>query len=266
MPKLDVDRLEYAILAERADLKRVPMVAAYSNYGTRVEDIPRQFEAAEQRVRDRGLVHPGGVNDRVMELLGVYAHATVEYDLRFSSKKGTELRAAVTKATKTAVRTVVHGDRIILEPVHPNDVIPALVSVLPEHPPARIRPALSIDLADVRAAMADANRQGDDDPRAIEQALRARGANTANFRKMTQLLDGPRLGLGEAGVTIWDDLGKEHRGDQTLRIIDLEQGRTAVYNSGNQRMFAGADVSTFTRVLGELATQTRRAATEALRW
>ncbi|MDA3648238.1 ESX secretion-associated protein EspG [Saccharopolyspora indica] len=265
MPKLDVDRLEYAILAERAGLTRIPMVAAYSHYGTQVQDIPREFNAAEQRVRERGLVNPSGVNDRVMELLGIYAHASVEYDLRFSSQKGSELRAAVTKASKTAVRTVVSGDRIILEPVHPNDLIPALISALPEHQPAKIRPPLSIDLQDVRAAMAEASRQGDD-PRAIEQALRARGVNPANFRKMTQLLEGPRLGLGEAGVTIWDDRGKEHRGDQTIRIIDLQQGRTAVYNSGNQRMFAGADLSTFTRVLGELATHTRRKAAEAARW
>lgn len=264
MPKLDVDRLEYAILAERAGLKRVPVVAAFSHHGTRVRDAPREFDAAEQRVRERGLVHPGGVNDQVLELLEAYSHATVEYDLRFSAQKGTELRAAVTQTAKAAVRTTVHGDRIVLEPVHPRDAIPALVSLLPEHRPARIRPPLSVDLDAVRAAMRDAERQGGD-PRAIEQSLRARGASTVNFRKMTQLLDGPRLGLGELGVTVWDDLGKEHRGEQTMRVIDLEQGRTAVYNSGNQRMFAGADVSTFTRVLGELATETRRAAADA-RW
>jgi ESX secretion-associated protein EspG len=260
VPKLDVDRLEFAILAERARLTRIPMIASYSNYGTPVKDMPREFEAAEQRARDRGLIHPGGVNDRVMELLGIYPHAVIEYDLRFSSKKGAELRASVSKVGKTAVRTVVNGDRIILEPVHPNDVIPALVSVLPEHPPARLRPPLSVDLAEMRAAMAEVNRRGDDDPRAIEQSLRAQGVNVANFRKMTQLLDGPRLGLGEVGVTIWDDRRKEFRGDQTLRIIDLQLGRTAVYNSGTQRMFAGADMSTFTRVLGELATKTQREA------
>ncbi|MBB5153797.1 ESX secretion-associated protein EspG [Saccharopolyspora phatthalungensis] len=260
MPKLDVDRLEFAILAERAGLSRIPMIASYSNYGTTVKDMPREFEAAEQRVRDRGLINPGGVNDRVMELLGIYPHAAVEYDLRFSSNKGTELRVAVSKARKTAVRTVVDGDRIILEPVHPNDVIPALVSVLPEHPPARIRPPLSVDLAEMRAAMTEVRRRGDEDPQAIEHTLRARGVNIASFRKMTQLLDGPRLGLGEVGVTIWDDRRKEFRGDQTLRIIDLQVGRTAVYNSGAQRMFAGADMSTFTRVLGELTTKTQREA------
>lgn len=260
MPKLDVDRLEFAILAERAGLTRIPMIASYSNYGTTVKDIPREFDAAEQRVRDRGLINPRGVNDRVMELLGIYAHTTVEYDLRFSSKKDSELRAAVSKANKTAVRTVVDGDRIILEPVHPNDLIPALVSVLPEHPPARIRPPLSVDLAEMRAAMTEVRRRGDENTQAIELSLRARGVNVASFRKMTQLLDGPRLGLGEIGITIWGDRRRERRGDQTLRIIDLQQGRTAVYNSGTQRMFAGADMSTFTRVLGELTTKTQREA------
>ncbi|MCI2424248.1 ESX secretion-associated protein EspG [Saccharopolyspora sp. K220] len=260
MAKLDVDRLEFAILAERAGLSRIPMIASYSNYGTTIEDLPSEFEAAEQRARDRGLISASGVNDRVMELLGIYPHAAIEYDLRFSAKKGTELRAAVSKVGKTAVRTVVDGDRIILEPVHPNDAIPALVSVLPEHPPARIRPPLSVDLAEMRGAMIEVRRRGDEDPHAIEQSLRARGVNIGAFRKMTQLLDGPRLGLGEVGVTIWDDRRKEFRGDQTIRIIDLQVGRTAVYNSGAQRMFAGADMSTFTRVLGELTTKTQREA------
>ncbi|MGP4021662.1 ESX secretion-associated protein EspG [Saccharopolyspora sp. 5N708] len=259
MSKLDVDRLEFAILAERAGLSRIPMIASYSNYGTTIKDIPGEFEAAEQRIRDRGLINPGGVNERVLEVLGIYPHATVEYDLRFSAKQGTELRAAVSKVGKTAVRTVVDDDRIILEPVHPSDAIPALVSVLPERTPARIRPPLSVDLAEMRAAMTEVRRRGDD-PQAIEQSLRARGVNISAFRKMTQLLDGPRLGLGEVGVTIWDDRRKEFRGDQTIRIIDLQIGRTAVYNSGAQRMFAGADVSTFTRVLGELTTKTQREA------
>ncbi|GAA0511716.1 ESX secretion-associated protein EspG [Saccharopolyspora thermophila] len=260
MPKLDVDRLEFAILVERAGINRIPLITSFSHYGTPVKDIPSEFEAAERRCRDRGLTVPGGVNERILEMLAVYPNAAIEYDLRFSAKKGTELRAAVSKAGKRALRTVVDGDRIILEPVHPNDLIPALVSVLPEHPPARIRPPLSVDLAEMRAAMTEVRRRGDDDPQAIEQSLRARGVNIASFRKMTQLLDGPRLGLGELGVTIWDDRRKEFRGDQTIRIIDLQLGRTAVYNSGSQRMFAGADVNTFTRVLGELTTKTQREA------
>lgn len=91
--KIDIDRLEFIVLAERAGLNRVPMVASYSHYGTRVQDISREFGDAEQRCRAKGLLDPGGkVNDRVLELFDVYPRTAVEYDLRFSTQKETELR------------------------------------------------------------------------------------------------------------------------------------------------------------------------------
>ncbi|WP_344684029.1 ESX secretion-associated protein EspG [Saccharopolyspora taberi] len=257
--KIDIDLLEFAVLADRSGINRVPAVASYSNYATPFHNIPVQLAEAEQRCRQRGLLTPGGeINDRVRELIGIYPHVSLEYDLRFSAQKGTELRACVSQAGETAVRTIVEGDHVVLDKVRPVDMIPALIAVLPELQPARIRPPLSIDLTEMRAAMADVSKHGRSDNEAIEQALRSRGADVRPLRQMTQLLDGPRQGLGEIGVTVWDPRRKEHRGDQTIRIIDLESGRTAVYNSGNQRMFAGADTSTFTRVLGEIATETRR--------
>ena len=257
--KIDVDLIEFAILADRSGINRVPTVASYSNYGTPFTDIPRQLEEAEQRCRERGLLTPGGqLNDRVQEMIGLYPHASLEYDLRFSAQKGSELRACVSQAGETALRTLIDGDRVVLERIRPVDMIPALVSVLPERAPARIRPPLSVDLAEMRAVMADVSRRGRSDDQAIEQGLRSRGVDVRTFRQMTQLLEGKRLGLGELGVTVWDPRRKEHRGKQTIRIIDLETGRAAVYNSGSRRMFAGADIGTFNRVLGELAAETKR--------
>jgi hypothetical protein len=260
--KIEVDRVEFIILAETAGINRVPMVASYSHYGTPVQDIPREFEEAEQRCRQRGLIdHGGRINDRVWELIGVYPNSSVEFDLRFSTEKETEVRAAVSQAGDVAVRTVVDGDRITLDAVRPNDMISALMSVLPEVGPARIRPPLSIELSEMRAAMAEAQRRGDSSQDAIEQELRSRGVSVGTFRKITQILDGPRLGAGEAGVTIWGRERKEFRGDQTMKIIDLPSGRVAIYNSGNQRMLAGCDIGTFQRILGGLVTETQRDAT-----
>ncbi|GAB3283100.1 hypothetical protein GCM10027563_13670 [Parasphingorhabdus pacifica] len=86
--KIDVDRLEFIILAERANLTRVPMVASFSHYGTRVQDIGREYDAAEQRCRERGLLGPRReLNENVQEMLAAYAHTSVEYDLRFSTKQ-----------------------------------------------------------------------------------------------------------------------------------------------------------------------------------
>lgn len=257
--KIDVDRLEFIVLAERAGLNRVPVVASFSHYGTRVQDIPREYAAAEQRCRERGLLAPGGeLNDRVLEVLGIYSRAAVEYDLRFSMRKETELRVAVTQADRVAVRTVVDGDRIVLEPVRPSDAIPALVSTLPEHAPARIRPPLSMDLTELRAVMADVTKRGETDPRAVEAGLRSRGMDVRGFRQITQLLDGERLGAGEVGATIWTGTRKEVRCDRTVKIVDLPSGRIAIYNSAGQRMLAGADLGTFNRILGDMVTRAQR--------
>lgn len=257
--KLDVDRLEFVVLAEKAQLTRVPMVTSFSHYGTTVQDIPREFEAADERCRQRGLInHSGKVSDDVWDLLGLYPNTAVEYDLRFSAKKGTELRGAVSQSGQYAVRTVIDGDRIILERVRAADMIPSLAALLPEHKPAKMQP-LGIDLAEMRTVIKEAERRGDSDQRAIEQGLRSRGVDIAEYRKMTKLLDGPKLGAGEIGVTVWGSRRKELRGDQTLRVIDLESGRVSVYNSGGQRMVAGCDIGTFKRVLGGIASQAQRA-------
>ncbi|GAA4885529.1 ESX secretion-associated protein EspG [Saccharopolyspora cebuensis] len=258
--KLDVDRLEYVILAGWAGLTRIPGVASFSHYGRTPENINAELEAADQRCRERGLVDRGDrVNDAVWDLMGAYAHSSVEYDLRFSHTKGTELRACVTVAGQVAVRTTIDGDRFTLERVRPDEALPALMSLLPEHRPHKMR-ALGVDLAELRKARADLERRGETDERALDQLLRSRGVNIADYRQMTRLLDGKKLGGGEVGVTIWNRQRKEFRGEQTLRIIDLEQGRVAVYNSGGQRMVAGCDAGTVKRVLGGLAAETQRAA------
>ncbi|GGI68588.1 hypothetical protein GCM10011581_01920 [Saccharopolyspora subtropica] len=260
MPKLDVDRLEYVILAGWAGITRVPTVAAYANYGTAVQDLDQELEAADQRCRQRGLVDPGDrVNDLVWDLMGVYTAGTIEFDLRFSREKGTELRACVTQSGKSATRTVVNGDRIILEKVRPGDAIPALVSLLPEHKPLKMQP-LQVDLVELRRARAELEKRGETDENALEQALRSRGVNVADYRRATRLLDGTKLGVGEVGVTVWGPgpSRKEQRGEQTMRIIDLEQGRVAVYNTRGQRIVAGCDMGTFRRILGDIATDAQR--------
>lgn len=258
--KIDVDRLEFIVLAERAGSSRVPMIASFSHYGTRVQNISDEYADAEQRCRARGLLGPGGqVDEHALEMIGLYSRAAVEYDLRFSTQKETELRVAVTQAGPRAMRTVVEGDRVLLESVRPSDAIQALVSTLPEQAPARIRPPLSIDLAEMRKVMADLDKRGETDPRAIEEGLRARGVDIRGFRQITQLLEGPRQGAGEVGATIWTSTRKEIRCDHTLKIVDLASGRVGIYNSAGQRMLAGADIGTFNRILGDMVTQAQRA-------
>ena len=256
--KIDIDRLEFLVLAERAGLNRVPMVASYSHYGTPVQDIGRELNDAEQRCRAKGLLDPGGkVNDRVLELFDIYPRTAVEYDLRFSTQQETELRVAVSQAGQLAMRTVA-GDRLVLEPVRPSDMVSALISTLPELAPARIRPPMSMDLTELRKVMAEVNKRGETDPRAIEEGLRSRGVDIRGFRQITQLLDGKRLGAGEVGATVWTSTRKEVRCDQTLKIVDLPSGRIGIYNSAGQRMVAGADIGTFNRILGDMVTQAQR--------
>lgn len=260
---LEVDRLEFAILAERAELNRIPMVTSFSHYGSPIEDVSGEFAAAGQRCVERGLLDRGGqINGDVLDLIAVYAHPSVEYDLRFSAEQGAELRAAVSRSGETAIRTVITDDRISVQRVRSSETVSSLITALPERGPARIRPPLSVDLVEIRAVMAGVEQRGEENPAAIERGLRDRGVNVASYRKMTNILDGPRLGLGEIGVTVWGARGKEYRGGQTIRIIDLASGRVAIYNSGSQRMLAGADTGTFERVLGGLTKETQRRSQE----
>ncbi|GAB2650864.1 hypothetical protein GCM10027271_05640 [Saccharopolyspora gloriosae] len=259
--KLDVDRLEFAVLAGWAGLKRLPPVVQFSHYGTPVQDINAELDAADARCRQRGLVNRANqVSDEVWDLIGIYPTTAVEYDLRFSAKKGTELRAAMSQSGQVAVRTVMHGDRYVLERVRAEDTVPALASVLPEHPPLKMKP-VNVDLTEMRAVMADVQKKGQTDPRAIEQGLRTRGIDVTGFRKATELLDGTKLGAGQIGVTVWNAQRKEFRGDHTVQVVDVEGGRVSIYNSGNQRMVAGADIGTFRRVLGDLTTAAQRRST-----
>lgn len=258
--KLDVDRLEFLILIGWAESRRIPPVLQYSHYGTQVRDLNAELEAADARCRQRGLVDRANrVSDEVWDLIAVYGSAALEYDLRFSAQQGTELRAAVSQSGQVAVRSAMHGDRIVLERIRSEDAVPALLALLPEHPPVKLQP-VHVDLTEMRAVMADAQAKGQADPRALEQGLRKRGVDVSGLRTATDLLDGDKLGAGQLGVTAWNPQRKEFRGDHTVQVVDVPSGRVSIYNSGNQRLVGGADLGTFRRVLGDLTTATQRRA------
>lgn len=259
---LEIDRLEFAVLAYKADLNRMPLVASFSHYATPIYSIPRQFAEAEERCRERGLLDGHGrLTENVAAMIDVFERTSVEYDLRYSSEKDSEVRAVVSTAGDIALRTVVNKDNFVLDKVRPSEAVSALAGVLPELAPARVQPPLSVELDALQAAMAEVKRQGDEDPRALDYRLRERGVSVSSYRKMTRLLDEePRSGLGEIGVTTWGPRRQEHRGAQTIRIVDLGVGRVALYNSGNRRMLAGADVSTYQRLISEILADAKKAA------
>ncbi|QGK68580.1 hypothetical protein GIY23_02545 [Allosaccharopolyspora coralli] len=256
--KIDVNRFEFAILAETAKLTRVPMVATYSHYGARPADQRVAFREAEDECRRRGLIERGGqVSDDVWDLIATYSNTAVEYDLRFSATQGHELRACVDRAGQLAVRTVVADDRIVIDEVRAGDEVRSLMALLPESAPMRT-PPMSVDLVELRAAATEAARDGEPDQRSIHRILRAKGVDVDGYRAMTQILDADKSGAGQLGVTVWDRHGKEHRGEETVNVFDVAHGRVALYNAGNQRVLAGADTATLDRVLGEIAARTHR--------
>ncbi|MHA6802204.1 ESX secretion-associated protein EspG [Salinifilum ghardaiensis] len=259
--QLDLDVLEFAVLTGRAGSTRIPTVAAYNRQdppNVDTGDITAELRAAEQRCRERGLLRPGGrVEDGAFELLRSYRECGVEYDLRFTAQQGDELRACVSETSTGGTRTVVRRGRVTVHPVRPGDAVPALISLLPQHPAMRIRP-IQLNLQKVRSAHEEVTRQGAaEDPRAVEHGLRRHGVNLVDYRKAVRLLDTPKLGAGELGATVFGWERREVRGDQTLRILDLEQGRVAVYNGSGQRLVAGCDAGTVKRVLGDIVAEVR---------
>lgn len=66
---LDLDLLEFVVLADGAGVDRVPVVAVYRNCATLVDDVEAEFETAERRCRGRGLLDRfGRPEERVAEL------------------------------------------------------------------------------------------------------------------------------------------------------------------------------------------------------
>lgn len=260
--RLDLDLLEFAVITGRAGLSRVPTVAAYSREeppDVDTGDIAAELEAAEQRCRERGLLRPGGhLGEEAAELLSAYRECGTEYDLRFTPGQDSELRACVSETGTGGTRTAVQRGRVSIDPVRRGDAVAALLSLLPQRPAMRIRP-IQLDLAKVRSAQEEVARQGAaDDPQAVEHGLRRHGVNLVDYRKAVRLLDAPKLGAGEFGATVFGWERREVRGDQTLRILDLEQGRVAVYNGSGQRLVAGCDAGTVKRVLGDIVAGTRQ--------
>lgn len=245
----NVDRFAFGVLAENAGVSRVPTVTAFSHHPIDVDNVAQEVMAAQEWCREQNLIDRAGkVSDDVANLLSLYGRASEEFDLRFSVEQQHERRATVSRSGRDAVRTVVDGDLIYVEEVSAHSAIASLVAVLPEQAPARIK-ATGFDLAAV---------QGITDDQHAEAQLRSHGVDTREFRKVTQLLDEPRLGAGQIGVTIWGRGHREQRAKQTVEVIDVTSGRIALYNSNGQRMIVGADAATFDRVLGGILTDTRR--------
>ncbi|MBA8826734.1 hypothetical protein FHX42_004113 [Saccharopolyspora lacisalsi] len=175
----ELDLLEYAVLAEKSGINRVPTIASYSNHGTAVTDVVAEFENAEQRCRRRRLINGSGrASDEVWDLLGIYPSTSVEFDPRFSAQEGTEVPASVSRTSRGAVRTIVDGDRVRLEELRAGEAIPALVSALPPVDPMRMQP-LSIDLSALRAATAETDGEDQAAKPGGQEQPRRRGERTA---------------------------------------------------------------------------------------
>jgi EspG family len=193
----------------------------------------------------------GAVVPELQRSMSVFAHATVEVDLRFAAGRGAEVRAAVTTAGDVAVLAVVTNGHVRFSRVPAGAALPALIHVLPPAEPAR-GTLVSLPVAEVDAAITRSMERGQDSDDGVIGDLTARGMSGADARLFVSLVGSKRLRFAEFGVTVRDKLGARRRGSQTVQAVDMRRGRAVLYTRGQYLVAAPADEHTLARVLGQL--------------
>ncbi|HEY0638519.1 MAG TPA: ESX secretion-associated protein EspG [Pseudonocardiaceae bacterium] len=115
---------------------------------------------------------------------------------------------------------------LMLEAVRPTGLAPALVGLLPPHPPGRGQSA-SVRTATLRAVTDRVGRQ----PAAMERELAAAGVRRADAEVIAAVLTAERVRGGQLCAIGYEQHGgKGHVVDLEVGFIDTEQGRYLTQN------------------------------------
>jgi hypothetical protein len=233
-----------------AKLPAPPAIFAVRGGGAPADD------GALTRLGTLGLLDAqGAVVPELHRSMSVFAHATVEVDLRFAAGRGAEVRAAVTTQGDVAMLAVVTNGHVRFSRVPADAALPALVHVLPPAEPAR-GTLVSLPMAEVDAAITRSMEHGQDSDDVVVGDLTARGMYGADARLFVSLVGSKRLRFAEFGVTVRDKLGVRHRGSHTVQAIDMRRGRAVLCTRGQYLIAAPADEHTLAHVLGQLRDAT----------
>lgn len=187
---------------------------------TVLADLARSGWAELERL---GLARGRQVHADLARSLRLIANASTEYYAFFNQGDDETRSALVVQSGDDALRVVLRADKhFVLEPVRAEDVVPSLVSALPEAKPGR-GGVISLP-AD---AMSDKPRQPrpDEDGGSFLQASRPTGAHVAEVQQVRKLLAEQRLGGGQLYAARRDRFGRKQRCAAPLTYFDTITGR-----------------------------------------
>lgn len=140
------------------------------------------------------------------------------------------------------------GDRVTFEWADPDRLVESLVYRLPEVPAARGE-SISV-LADEFAA-ANSRPRG-------SVMRRSAAARPDGVRRLAALLKAPRLGVAKLYAAARDPGGNRHRSDEWINVLDLADGRWAVYATRGRGQRAINAVPVTTQLLASKLIELRR--------
>ncbi|AXX29586.1 ESX secretion-associated protein EspG [Actinosynnema pretiosum subsp. pretiosum] len=153
--------------------------------------------------------------------LRVVAEAARDYYAFFTAGDERTRSALVSVSGRDAVRVVVRADKhLVLEPVRPEDAVPALVSALPQALPGRGR-VLTLPLD----ALEPGRNPAAGDGTFLRRNLPSANAHEQQVRELRELLAEPRACGGQLFSTGRDRTGRRVRSARPLTFFDTPSGR-----------------------------------------
>ncbi|MEV0680744.1 ESX secretion-associated protein EspG [Actinosynnema sp. NPDC050436] len=237
--------------ALRVDVRVFPFDIGH--HGSTREERVAVVARAHRDLTDRGLVRAGGFAPDLVESLRLLAGGRVAVALVGTS--GGERPVALAAADDRAGVLAVGGDATVtFHRRHPDDVVPALVDLLPAVRPG---PGASVTVVDAPAPA----RAPDEDFSEFRFTAAPGPAAPSARAAVEDILRRPRVGAGHFTVTA----GGAHRG--SLTYLDTDVGRYAVIpgvdrDGALSATYTPADRAALARHLSRLATTGPGAARE----
>ncbi|AHI02165.1 hypothetical protein GCM10010174_33110 [Kutzneria viridogrisea] len=206
----------YQVLWEQLGLPDMPTVLTVPPRGFTERDRRAVVREAQREL--------AGADARTAELVALLHRPSRAVDVRMYVDG--PIRALAAARGEAGVLAVLHEGQLGLDPLPGGAVARAAVDLLPVVPAGPGR-SVSLPSTILRAAGCGG---GTVDGKGFEVALRAQGVPAEDARELRLMLDGV-VRRGTFGVTVADELGREHRADHVVAWSDTERGRYLMEDS-----------------------------------
>lgn len=213
---------------------------------------PASWNGGGPRVPGR----PDDIDPFVRDAFELLAHPHVSVELVVGDVRARRDESAIVVSDGGFALLARYDERgLMLEAVRPTGLAPALVGLLPAHPPGRGHSASA-----PTEVLRRAGERAGTHPAALEREIAAGGVRRADAEVIAAVLTEPRLRTGQFCVTGYEQHGgKGHVLDTDIGFIDTETGRFLSQNkageNGHHLTVAPADNARLVARIDELLAQ-----------